>query len=82
MSTTQTRTRVAEALRSVAPEADLEALDPEANFRDQIDVDSVDFLNFVLALEEKLGFRIPETDYPKLSSLNGCVRYLESSRGG
>jgi len=68
--------RIGEALRTVAPEAQLEQLDPAVNFRDQIDIDSVDFLSFVLALEKTVGIRIPEIDCPKLSSLNGCLTYF------
>lgn len=70
-----------EALRQVAPEADLAALDPARSFRDQIEIDSVDYLNFVLALERRLGIRVPELHYPRLSSLDGCVAYLSSALG-
>lgn len=68
--------QVVNALLEIAPEADIRTLDPAASFRDQFEIDSVDFLNLVLALEKKLGTRIPEIDYPKLSSLSGCVAYL------
>ena len=71
---------VLEALSEVAPEADTSAIDPEVNFRDQIEIDSVDFLNFVVALERRLGVKIPELDYPRLSNLSGCVHYLTDSR--
>lgn len=67
---------VLRVLSDIAPEADLEELDPGKNFRDQLDIDSMDFLNFVIALHEELGVDIPETDYPKLSSLAGSVSYL------
>jgi acyl carrier protein len=70
---------VLETLGRVAPDLDPAALDPDAAFRDQFEIDSVDFLNFVLALEQALGRRIPEGDWPRLSSLNGCLAYL--SRG-
>lgn len=70
------RTAVLAAIAEIAPEADVAALDPERSFRDQIGVDSVDFLNLMLALERSLGVRIAETDYPLLSSLSGCIRYL------
>jgi acyl carrier protein len=70
-----------DALTQVAPEADLSALDPARNFRDQIEIDSVDYLNFVLALERRLGIHVPELHYPRLSSLNGCVAYLSSVLG-
>jgi acyl carrier protein len=68
-----------DALRQVAPEADLSALDPDRNFRDQLEIDSVDYLNFVLGLEQRLAIRVPELHYPRLSSLEGCVTYLASA---
>ena len=63
-------------LGQVAPEAPLGSLDARRPFRDQFMFDSVDFLNFVLKLEEKTGVKIPELDYPALSSLEGCRSYL------
>jgi acyl carrier protein len=71
-----------DALRAIAPEADLSALDPGVSFRDQIEIDSVDYLNLMLALEQRLGIPIPELDYPRLSSLGGCLAYLEAKTGG
>ncbi len=65
-----------QALLEVAPNIDTQKLDPAIAYHDQVDFDSVDFLSFVLALEKKLQVRVPETDYPKLSTLNGCVSYL------
>jgi acyl carrier protein len=64
------------ALSNVAPEIDPNSLDPAKDLRDQIDIDSVDFLNFVIALHKELGVEIPDADVPKLGSLNGCVAYL------
>lgn len=60
----------------VVPEADVTSIDPIKSFRDQFEIDSVDFLTFVLELEKTLGIKIPEVDYPKLSNLNGCLTYL------
>ncbi len=74
------RTMILDALREVAPEIDPQTLQPGTAFRDQAEIDSVDFVNFVLALEDRLGRRIPEYDYPKLSSLNGCLDYLGHAR--
>jgi acyl carrier protein len=75
-----------DALLGVAPDVDAAALDPARPFRDQFDFDSMDYLNFVTALHRRFGVDIPETDYTKLASLNGCVAYLElaiaASRGG
>lgn len=72
---------ITDSLMGVAPEVDPSALDPEVSFRDQFEIDSVDYLNFVLRLEKALGLRIPEVDYPKLSSLKGCLSYLGRSLG-
>jgi len=63
-------------LGEIAPEADLASLKPDVSFRDQLDIDSMDFLNFVIALHETLQVEIPESDYPKLMTLNTCVEYL------
>ena len=67
---------VLRVLGEIAPEADLAAIKPDVSFRDQLDIDSMDFLNFVIAVHEALHVEIPEADYPKLITLNGCVTYL------
>jgi len=67
---------VLELLAQIAPEAPLDRLDARLPFRDQFAFDSVDFLNFMLKLEEKTGVRISELDYPALASLAGCRVYL------
>ncbi len=65
-------------LGNVAPEADLAQLKPDVSIRDQLDVDSMDFLNFVIALHDALHVDIPESDYAKIATLNDCVAYLEA----
>jgi acyl carrier protein len=77
MDKTMLAERILAVLRDVAPETDVEQLDPRHSFRDQLDMDSVDYLNFVLALEAELGVRIPDADYPKLSTLASCINYLK-----
>jgi acyl carrier protein len=67
---------VLKALGDVAPELESEGLDPKAELRDQLDLDSMDFLNFVLGLHKALDVDIPEADYRKLASLDACVAYL------
>jgi acyl carrier protein len=47
-------------------------------FRDQFDFDSVDFMNFAIALQERLQVTIPEKDFPQLASLVGCIAYVKS----
>lgn len=75
------RDEVRRALAAVAPEADLDALPSEASLRDELDLDSMDFLGFVIALHKALGVEIPEADYGKLATLDGCVAYLEAKAG-
>ncbi len=77
MSDPDLRQIVLDVFAEVAPEADLGAVDETRSFHDQFDIDSVDFLNFVLSLEQRLGVHIAEHDYPRLSSLAGAVRYLD-----
>ena len=72
----QIREVVLRALNSVAPEVDLESIDPGKNLRDQTDIDSVDFLNFVIVINKELGVDIPDADVGKLATLNGWVAYL------
>jgi acyl carrier protein len=78
MTRDEIRAIVLRILGEIAPEADLTGLKPDVNFREQLDVDSMDFLNFIIALDENLKVRINESDYPKLSTLDGCVEYLAS----
>jgi acyl carrier protein len=73
---TQLKDAVLEALYSVAPEAEGEQLDPAANMRDQLDIDSMDFLNFLVALKDAVGVEVPEADYMHVATLDDCVRYL------
>ena len=76
MSREEIASLVRGALTSVAPESATQPIEPDADFRDQMDLDSMDFLNFIIALHEATGIDIPEKDYPRLASLNGCVDYL------
>ena len=69
---------VRRALEKVAPELEGVEIDPAKTFRDQFDIDSMDFLNFVIAMHQDTGLDIPEADYPRLASLRGCLRYLSA----
>jgi acyl carrier protein len=80
MTPDEIRAAVLSALGGVAPEADLEHLRPDVGFREQLDIDSMDFLNFVIALHKELGVEIPERDYSKVATLRGCMEYLASAR--
>jgi acyl carrier protein len=78
MTQEEIKATVLRILGEIAPEADLARLKPDVSFRDQLDIDSMDFLNFVIALDEELDVRIPESDYPKLLTLQGCIELLDS----
>jgi acyl carrier protein len=70
------RKAVSEILSEIAPEADLSSLRPDRPFHDQIEIDSMDFLNFVIGLHERFRAPIPESDYRHLMTLEGCIGYL------
>jgi acyl carrier protein len=76
MNDTKFRAVIASALEEVAPGSDLDAIDADEDFVYELDIDSMDFLNFVIAVHEATGIDIPERDYPKLSSLNKAMAYL------
>ena len=76
MKADDTRTRVLEILTAIAPEADPARIEGAVPFREQFAFDSVDFLSFAIKLQESFGLKIPETDYPMLSTLDGCLEYI------
>lgn len=76
MTNEEIKSAVIRILTTIAPEARGLALIPTVNLRDQLDLDSMDVLNFVIALDGELGVAIPESDYGKLTTLDGIVTYL------
>lgn len=70
------RAVVLRVLARIAPEVDAATIRRDLPLRDQVDLDSMDFLNFVLGLAEALGIEVPERDYAALATLDGCVTYL------
>lgn len=76
MTENEIREVVLRVLGGIAPEADLGTLKPDVSLREQLDIDSMDFLNFVVGLHKAVGIDIPEKDYPKLLTLRGCTEYL------
>jgi acyl carrier protein len=79
MTRDEIREAVLRTLNGIAPEVDVAALAPDVPFRDQLDLDSMDQLNFVIALHATLNVDIPEADYPKLTTLDACVDYLAAA---
>lgn len=76
MTRDEIRTAVLHALSRIAPEVPAAELDPKADLRTQADIDSMDFLNLMVELHRTLGVDVPEADYAKLRTLDGCVDYL------
>lgn len=81
MTREEIKETVLRVLSQIAPEADLSQLKSDRRIRDQLDIDSMDLLNFVIGIHKELKVDIPEADYPKLATLDGCLNYL-ASRGG
>ncbi|WP_396201365.1 acyl carrier protein [Gemmatimonas sp.] len=76
VSRDELRITVLAALATVAPEVDGSTLRDDAPVRAQVDIDSVDYLNFLIALHDATGVDIPETDYAQIVTLAGLVDYL------
>jgi acyl carrier protein len=76
MEKQQIRETVLRLLMSIAPDADTQTIKPNVSFHDQLEIDSIDFLRLMTALEQELQVEIPDLDFPKLSTLQGCVNYL------
>jgi acyl carrier protein len=72
---------LAEALGRIAPETDLTRIDRNGNLREEFDIDSMDFLNFVTALAERLSLDIPERDYRRLATFAAAEDYLAEKLG-
>lgn len=77
MSDEEIKTMVLKEIKKIAPEADLDQIDPDTDLREQIDLDSMDILNLAIAIHERTGIDIPEADYPKMVTLAGAIEYLK-----
>ena len=80
MTTDALRASVLSVLGEIAPEADLGRVRGDVLLREQLDLDSMDMLNFVVGLHAALGVDIPEADYGKLTTVDACVAYLAKRR--
>ena len=63
-------------IADIAPDEDLSNVKPAVRLRDQLELDSMDFLDIVMELRKKYGIEVPEADYPKLATLDSCAEYL------
>ena len=76
MTNDQIREEVIDILEIIAPDEDLTGLDDAVNFRDQMELDSMDFLDIVMELRKRHRIQIPEDDYVHLASMNSTVEFL------
>ena len=67
---------VIDIINDIAPDEDTADLKPDVRLRDQLDLDSMDFLDIVMELRKQHGIEVPESDYPQLASLDSCAEYL------
>lgn len=74
------KSAVGELILNIAPDVDLKQLDPEADMRDELDLDSMDFLRLLEAISHKFGVNIPETDYQKVASLQAIADYISNAQ--
>jgi acyl carrier protein len=72
----QVKDIILEIIAVVAPDADLSNIRSDVRLRDQLDMDSMDFLDIVMELRKRYKIEVPKEDYPKLASLDSCVEYL------
>ena len=77
MTSNEIRGTALKLLSDIAPEMDPGQLKPDIAFRDQLDLDSMDFLDIVMELRKRYKLQIPAEEYPELATLNSCVNYLE-----
>ena len=80
MTEAEIRELARDILSDIAPETDPKALAGDVDIREELDIDSMDFLNFVIALSKRAGIAIPEEDYPNLFTMDGVVRYIAKGR--
>ena len=80
MTADEIRAVIVEELGNIAPDMDVASVRPDADLREALDIDSMDFLNFITALHQRLGIDIPERDYSKLFTLAAAITYVEQHR--
>lgn len=78
MTQTEIRQAILEAIGQIAPEADPNVITSEGNLRETLDIDSFDFLQVLIRLNQRFGVEIPESDYGQLATLSGMTRYLSA----
>ncbi|MDF3059419.1 MAG: acyl carrier protein [Rariglobus sp.] len=76
MTKDETKQVVLDIIADIAPDEDISNLKPDVRLRDQMQLDSMDFLDIVMELRKRHNIEVPEADYPQLASLDSCAEYL------
>lgn len=82
MEASDIRQAVLDIIGSIAPDEDLSAVKDDVRLREQLELDSMDFLDIVMELRKRYGVEVPEEDYPRLATLDSCVEYLAPKMAG
>ena len=77
MTAEEIRQAVIDIIEELADDDDLSELDDNVRIREQVDLDSMDFLDIIMELRKRYGVKVPEEDYMKLSTMQGCIDYLQ-----
>lgn len=76
MTKDETKQIVIDIIADIAPDEDTTNIKPDVRLRDQLQLDSMDFLDIVMELRKRHNIEVPEADYPQLASLDSCAEYL------
>jgi acyl carrier protein len=82
MTDEQIRQAIIGIIADIAPDEDTSNIDPAVRLREQMDLDSMDFLDIVMELRKRYGVHVPDTDYQNLATLDSCVEYLREKMAG
>jgi acyl carrier protein len=77
MTRDEIRQAIISIMQDILPDEDFSGVKPDEKLRDQVGLDSMDFLDIVMELRKRYGVEVPESEYPQLATLNSCIGYLE-----
>ena len=77
MTQEEIKASILDIISEIVPDEDTSHLDPDVRIRDQINMDSMDFLDIIMELRKRYQVDVPEEDYPKLATLSSCATYLD-----
>ena len=77
MTRDEVREAIISILKDIAPDEDMSSINDDAILREQIDLDSMDFLDIVMELRKRFNIEVPESDYQELASMASCIQYLQ-----